>query len=146
MAHILFICTGNYYRSRFAEALVRHEVNRWSLAWTASSRGLWRGPNKNPGPLSVYTQRELTRRGIAYAEANRSPLKLREPDLAAADVSIALDEAEHRPMMEAQFPGWADRITYWRVHDLHLAEADEALAAIAAHVEALIERWVTEAG
>ena len=37
---VLFLCTGNYYRSRFAEALFNSLAKRAELNWTADSRGL----------------------------------------------------------------------------------------------------------
>ena len=41
MSHkVLFLCTGNYYRSRFAEMLFNALASRKDLDWTADSRGL----------------------------------------------------------------------------------------------------------
>ena len=37
---VLFLCTGNYYRSRFAEELFNDSARRAGLDWTATSRGL----------------------------------------------------------------------------------------------------------
>ena len=37
---VLFLCTGNYYRSRFAEELFNHQAERADLDWIAQSRGL----------------------------------------------------------------------------------------------------------
>ena len=37
---VLFLCTGNYYRSRFAEAVFNSVAARMGLSWRASSRGL----------------------------------------------------------------------------------------------------------
>ena len=37
---VLFICTGNYYRSRFAEAVFNHRAGEWAPGWSAFSRGL----------------------------------------------------------------------------------------------------------
>jgi hypothetical protein len=37
---VLFICTGNYYRSRFAEAVFNHHAEALGLRWRAFSRGL----------------------------------------------------------------------------------------------------------
>ncbi len=47
---VLFLCTGNYYRSRFAEALFNSVAGRMGLPWRASSRGLAleRGVNNRP--------------------------------------------------------------------------------------------------
>jgi protein-tyrosine-phosphatase len=38
---VLFLCTGNYYRSRFAEALFNSVAGKMGLPCRASSRGLW---------------------------------------------------------------------------------------------------------
>ena len=40
MKTVLFLCTGNYYRSRFAEELFNHQAERADLDWIAQSRGL----------------------------------------------------------------------------------------------------------
>ena len=37
---VLFLCTGNYYRSRFAEVLFNSVDGKMGLPWRASSRGL----------------------------------------------------------------------------------------------------------
>ena len=61
---VLFLCTGNYYRSRFAEELFNHEAERAGLHWIAQSRGLAleRGAN-NVGPIApvvLHTLKGLT--------------------------------------------------------------------------------------
>jgi protein-tyrosine phosphatase len=50
---VLFLCTGNYYRSRFAEILFNAVADKMGLPWQASSRGLAleRGVN-NVGPMA----------------------------------------------------------------------------------------------
>ena len=50
---VLFLCTGNYYRSRFAEILFNSVAGKMGLQWRASSRGLAleRGIN-NVGPMA----------------------------------------------------------------------------------------------
>ena len=117
MRQVLFLCTGNYYRSRYAEAVFNHLAAREQIDARAISRGLRIDrTGMNVGPISKHAIERLRRR------------------------EIALKEAEHRAMLEANFPGWADRVEYWHVHDLDLATPDEALAMIEAHVERLIER------
>src|SRR5438876_5201878 len=51
---ILFLCTGNYYRSRFAESLFNAVAGQMRVPWRASSRGLAleRGTG-NVGPMAV---------------------------------------------------------------------------------------------
>ena len=55
---MLFLCTGNYYRSRFAELLFNHLAKQRGLDWQATSRGLAleRGAN-NVGSISQHTLR-----------------------------------------------------------------------------------------
>lgn len=130
MRQILFICTGNYYRSRFAEALFNHHAWGLGLPWRAFSRGLATHMVQGLGDLSVYTRFALTARGIALRHTAPNPRPLTLEDLEAADLSIALKEDEHRAMMREQFPDWENRIEYWAVHDLDFSTPEEALPMI----------------
>jgi protein-tyrosine-phosphatase len=138
---VLFLCTGNYYRSRFAEILFNHLTERSELPWRAESRGLARDFGAwNVGPISPYTLQALGAREISCPEPRRDPMHCFETDLSSADLVIALKEAEHRPMLLKHFAGWENRVEYWHVHDLDQAQADAALGEIAQRVEQLIER------
>jgi protein-tyrosine phosphatase len=138
---VLFLCTGNYYRSRFAEILFNAEAARRRLAWRAASRGLAieLGVN-NIGPLSVHTAERLAALGIACDGHVRMPLQACAADLAAADLVIALKEDEHRPLLVERHPGWADRVEYWHVHDLYDVGPDDALPQIEHAVAELVAR------
>lgn len=137
---VLFLCTGNYYRSRFAEHLFNHEAARRGLNWTADSRGLAieLGVN-NVGPISKYTVAGLRERGIALDGSLRFPQQVQEADLQAAALIIALDRAEHQPYMALRWPAWLNRVHYWEVADLHLMTAADALRSIEAQVIALLD-------
>lgn len=142
---VLFLCSGNYYRSRFAEMLFNSLAAQSGLNWEAISCGLVVDiPNGNVGPISPYTVKALAARTLSMPQEHRSPLQVTAEDLAAADLVIAVKEGEHRPMLAQRFPGWEDRVEYWQVHDLDLASADEALAAIETHVYDLIGRLAAE--
>ncbi|MGI6209494.1 MAG: low molecular weight phosphatase family protein [Anaerolineae bacterium] len=134
---VLFICTGNFYRSRFAEAVFNHRARALGLPCRAFSRGL--GIHLVEGDLSPWAREALEERGIPLDCTGPTRLPLTQHDLVRAKRIIALKEAEHRPLMERHFPLWADRIEYWHVHDLDVSEADEALPEIERLVEALIE-------
>ncbi|MSR59513.1 MAG: low molecular weight phosphatase family protein, partial [Planctomycetaceae bacterium] len=54
MPTVLFLCTGNYYRSRFAEVYFNWLAAQRGSVWRADSFGLALDPN-NPGPLSGHT-------------------------------------------------------------------------------------------
>src|SRR5581483_3653175 len=119
---ILFLCSGNYYRSRFAEILFNHLAAERDLEWRADSRGIVAAALRNPGPISVLTLEGLAARGIPMGPA-RDPLQLTESDLARADRIIALYEREHRPMLQADYARWLRRIEFWRVPDLDELDA-----------------------
>ena len=137
---VLFLCTGNYYRSRFADILFNHLARQQGLAWSACSRGLktdWPG---NKGALSEHTERRLAEMQINSDDASRMPIECCEGDLSEADLVIALKEAEHRAMLAKRFCGWEDRVTYWHVHDLDEGPPEVALAEIEELVSELIEQ------
>lgn len=136
---VVFICTANYYRSRFSEHFFNALAEERGLRWRATSRGLKTWMVSNEGPVSDLTAYRLTARGIPF-DCERFPMQLTEADLENADLVIAVKEAEHRAMMEEQFPEWTDRIEYWAVDDLDCATADESLPVCEACIEALVDR------
>jgi protein-tyrosine phosphatase len=136
MREVLFLCTGNYYRSRFAEAVFNHRARRDGLAWAAFSRGL--AIHLVEGDLSPFTALALRMRGIASTHTGATRVALTEADLHRAHHVVALKREEHLAMMRAQFPAWADRITYWTVHDIDRALPTHALAEIEGLVTALL--------
>jgi len=136
---VLFLCTGNYYRSRFAEIYFNWLAPRQNVSWRADSRGLAL-VNDNVGPISQYTRRELERLGIPLPETLRHPVDAAERDFQSAHLIVALKEAEHRPLMQSRFPAWVERVEYWHVHDLDFAQASDALPQVRSHVEQLVRR------
>src|SRR5216683_8294598 len=112
---VLFLCTGSYYRSRFAEILFNSVAERMGLPWRASSRGLAleRGIN-NVGPMAVTAVKALETRGLrAVADFARLPIQLTADDLGTADWIVALKQAEHPPLLQVRFPAWAEKVEYW---------------------------------
>lgn len=139
MQTILFLCTGNYYRSRFSEYLFTHWASKQSLNWHADSRGLRVRPDSNNvGPISKYTRARLLNHGIVLPTDLRYPQSVCEADFVAAHKVIAIDESEHRPLMQRQFPAWEDSIEYWMIHDVDLVEPDAALEQLEQHLQHLL--------
>ena len=94
--NVLFLCTGNYYRSRFAEVLFNSVAGRMGLAWQAVSRGLAleRGVN-NVGPMAVEAVTALYVLGVRAADpVTRLPAQVTTDDLERADWVVALKRAE----------------------------------------------------
>ncbi|MEZ4650445.1 MAG: low molecular weight phosphatase family protein [Candidatus Eisenbacteria bacterium] len=134
---VLFLCTGNYYRSRFAEAYFRHLASERGLAWEADSSGLRPDP-RNEGNLSIHTVRECQRLDIPI---DARPARVTaESDFHSATHVVAVKESEHRPLMRELYPDWENRIEYWEVHDLDVALPGDTLARLRAEVERLVSR------
>ncbi len=141
MNKILFLCTGNYYRSRFAEHLFNHLARKQELEWQADSRGLAleRGIN-NIGAISQYALAELQIRGVNVPDNERFPQPVVNQDFLMADLIIALDKEEHKPLMSERFPQWADTVEYWLIHDTHITLPTMALSQLNHNLVQLIER------
>jgi protein-tyrosine phosphatase len=136
---ILFLCTGNYYRSRYAEELFNHLAKAEGLAWRAFSRGAAeKGHPDNIGPMSRYTREALAAKGIVAEGALRDPRPCSRADFDQAQIIVALKEAEHRPLIERRFPEVTSRILYWHVDDIDFASPSTALPMIDDLVRELI--------
>jgi protein-tyrosine phosphatase len=142
MQTVLFVCTGNYYRSRYAEMLF-NATKPASLHWIAISRGFDPSP-VNPGPIAQVVIERLRERGYPAPNPLPSPRRLKEADLHNARRIIALDADEHPAYVEEHFPAWRGKFEFWRVPDLDRMSASEALGLIEANVEWLIDELNAE--
>ena len=116
---VLFLCTGNYYRSRFAGALFNSVAVRMGLPWRAASRGLAleRGVH-NVGPMAASAVKALEALGVcAGEECTRLPAQMTADDLGRADRVVALKRDEHLPLLRERFPAWAEKVEFWHVDD-----------------------------
>jgi protein-tyrosine phosphatase len=140
MYKLLFLCTGNYYRSRFAELLFNTMAAAQALPWQAFSRGLAieKGVG-NVGPMSALAISTLQALGSDLVGAERFPLQVEEGDLQAADHIIALQEAEHRPYLLERYPTWVDKVEYWHVRDGMPTPVYNPLHEITRDMQRLIE-------
>ncbi len=117
MKRILFLCNGNYYRSRFAEIFFNWHAEQRKLKWKAESRGLHL-VFSNPGFMSDFTITRLANHGIPVDAYQRLPKSVVHLDFGAADHIVAVKQTEHRPQVEARFPAYLNRVEFWEVHDL----------------------------
>ena len=135
---VMFVCSGNFYRSRFAEALFNFHAIHRGLAWRAESRGFH--PHLATEDLSNEARAALELRNIPLALTRRKPTRLELPDLFDAALVICLKEAEHRPLMAERFSNWAERVRYWHINDIDVEPSGTALIALEQNVLGLIEK------
>ncbi|HMQ13566.1 MAG TPA: low molecular weight phosphatase family protein [Candidatus Competibacter phosphatis] len=143
---ILFLCTGNYYRSRFCEEYFNHRARCLGLPWRADSRGL--APDvdvfRNPGPISPATLQRLTELGASPGASLRYPRSVETADFDRADRIVALSRHEHQPMVERFFPTYGPLVEYWEVGDLPLETPAHALEKMTRLVERLVDELQPE--
>jgi protein-tyrosine phosphatase len=133
---ILFLCTWNYYRSRFAEIYFNWEAAAAKLDWQADSRGLAL-PESIPNTISLYTVDYLARLAIPY-DRLRKPMAATDEDFAKANRVIAIKRAEHHPIVQKRFETFADRVEYWDIHDIDASTPEEQLPLLHAQVRSLV--------
>jgi predicted translation initiation factor SUI1 len=134
---VLFLCTGNHYRSRLAEALFNSVAAKMGLPWRATSRGLAleRGAN-NVGPMAAAAAKALEAMGVPAGEAiTRMPAQVTADDLKGAALVVAMKRAEDLPLLQERFPAWAERVEFW-----HIDDAPAAPGLIEQEVMSLVAR------
>jgi protein-tyrosine phosphatase len=142
---VLFLCSGNYYRSRFAELLFNHLAVGATLAIRADSAGLKPVCHlRNEGPISAHALAGLAARGIASPAQHRRPRDATSADFTAARVFVALKESEHRPLMQTYFPDWVERIRYWHIDDIDVTAPELMLPELEHLVRNLIAELAGE--
>jgi len=138
---VLFLCTGNYYRSRFAEHLFNARAAAAGLAWRADSAGLEeRCCERNPGPISSLAVETLAALGISLPVPHRLPRDVSAYDLECAHRVIAMKDAEHRPLVRARFAEFEPKVEFWHVDDVEDAPPERTLPLLERQMIELVAR------
>jgi predicted translation initiation factor SUI1 len=134
---VLFLGTGNIYRSRFAEILFNSVAEKMGLAWQASSCGLGLEPGaKSVRSMTASAIKALEAMGIRAEDAvARSPVQVTNDDLESADRVVALNQDEHLPHLKERFPAWSENVEFW-----HIGDAPGALNLVEHSVMSLVAR------
>jgi protein-tyrosine phosphatase len=143
MHKLLFLCSGNYYRSRFAEIFFNWHAEQRGLNWRAESRGLIM-LNDNLGPMSRVATARLGHHGIPADTYQRFPKKVTLEDMEAAQRIIAMKRSEHLYAIENYFSTQLDRVEFWDIHDLDSATPEEMWPHLESALLALLDQLRTE--
>jgi protein-tyrosine phosphatase len=137
---VLFLCSGNYYRSRMAEEIFNHLAEQAGLDDQAFSKGLVTNlsTNGNVGPIAPAAVSILESSGYPVRAKQRWPQTVSETDFKQADWVIALNLPEHQPMILARFPQYAARVTYWNIPDVGEMAVPEAFRRTQGKIQELI--------
>lgn len=135
---VLFVCTGNYYRSRFAEAFFNYNARAEHLDWKAISRGLRLAISQHG--ISPLSRKELVKRKIPAELFLGEPQALTMDDLKKSDYIVLINETEHRPLLEKYFPKRDDsKIHYWHVPEAGKLNPAKAAQTMSENVEKLLQ-------
>ncbi len=140
---ILFVCSGNYYRSRFAEALFSYRAAGLGLNWRAVSRGLAIHRVRKRGKLSAFTIAALAVRGIPRRFTSKHPVALRRLDLKRASLVVAMNEGEHCPLLQEHSVSVRRKLICWQVEDFPPLPPHLAFSKIEFAMEALLAEMVS---
>ncbi|TNE53914.1 MAG: low molecular weight phosphatase family protein [Bacteroidetes bacterium] len=142
ISRILFLCTGNFYRSRFAEIYFNEQVKHHHPDISAFSRGFEVFAARNSGPLSLHTNTFLEHLNIPLPVPLSFPVQLEDSDFEVADFTIALDHAEHLPMLRKYFPHRESEVEFWSFADVQFAAPEQVLPALKKQLDDFLECFI----
>jgi protein-tyrosine phosphatase len=120
------VCTGNYYRSRFAEILFNALSEQQGLYHQAFSKGLRLSKN-NKGPISKHCIAYFSEQYPNLKYDLRMPIPFDQEDFDFYDSIILMDKTEHHPMIEKRYPEQQDKVTYWNIVDDYIKSPEDVL-------------------
>lgn len=120
MYNILFVCTGNFYRSRFCEHYMTYLGELLKLPLSCSSKGfeieLADHVSTIHGEISPFTIERLKTFGIQIDNVKERE-SLLQSDIDRADILVIIDKGEHSPYLKNFNISKTDTI-FWTVKDI----------------------------
>jgi len=116
---ILFVCTGNWFRSKFAETYLR------SKGYTnVISRGIDVNNNKYKEIRKLQKINKCVKKKlkqlklIKFYNYNIVPTQLSNSDIKRSRITIAMDKKEHRKAIKSTFSKYSNNVIYWDISDV----------------------------
>ena len=139
MIRILFVCTGNIFRSRFAEEVFNHLCKTKNVNATAFSAGL---------KVGKYRQRkmykpaliELKRLEIIPSRSDEDSIHINDIDISIYDQIICMDRQEHKPMVDSNQFLSSYAIKYWDIVDMPKVSSQISLPKCYKKVDELVKQ------
>ena len=147
---ICFVCTGNYYRSRFAEAVFNFMASNSDLKISAESRGLNISAAdqlaEKHGELSLFTLDMLNKLSIDKSFTHDKRRRFSINDINKFDKFIFLDKEEHTSMLykvkDIDNFDIKKKIVFWNVKDVFDWKPEKTLSTILLNVTNLFNSIV----
>ena len=135
---ILFVCTGNYYRSKFCENLWQYLLEKFDQKGEVSSSGLkpelallWK---EAFGNISPFTSRALDKIGVPLYDDSSLHL-LTEYEVKSNDKIVFINRDEHMPLLsDLRINVPVSKIIAWENEDVDQEFPIEALFLMMSNV------------
>ena len=117
MKKILFVCTANIFRSRFAEEVFNSLATDSSSSLIAFSAGMKVG-EFTTRKIYYPALEQLKRYNIKPIRENELSTHIDDLNLDEYDRIICMDEPEHKPMVEENTNLKGRDVEYWNIVDI----------------------------
>jgi protein-tyrosine phosphatase len=142
---VLFLSNDNQCCGRFCEELFNHLARQRGLHWEAISRGLQpASAGRWTYPMSPIAIDFLRRRRVRARNNLRPPLSVTHLDFQVSRVVVALDEAQHRPIVEQDWRQYAEWVSYWQGGVLDERPPADTFQRLDGRLERLVEQLGTD--
>ena len=156
-----FVCSGNLYRSRYAEAWFNYlSITHERHDLRAFSRGIAVQPTDDYRQGEIFTRRiplakptydRMLAKNIPFCLIGPTNQALSDGDCGAAEVIFLMNRVEHLPVIERQYPAYLDRVESYDIGGQEYApstgycgpewDGEDALTAIERLVTATFKKF-----
>ena len=137
MQKVLFVCTANIHRSRFAEEVFNYLCAKYNKDYHAFSAGLRVG-DYSFRKIYYPALENLKAFNIIPKRPNDLSKHIKDVNLENYDKIICMDEVEHKPMVNSDPKLSNYNFEYWNITDMPKVDSDVSLPICYKKVENLL--------